>query len=103
MGKTKTDKKINKVVKWINKSLKKDVFGDRFWIKQVRKSREDGMEYYLYELKDRVDPSRDRLIHGWLSGFEISTFRKLDMEMNDFIVSSNFWELYNEGSRSKKD
>ena len=103
MGKTKTDKRINRIVKYINKDLEKDVFGNRFWLKQIRKTREYDIEYYLYELKDRVDPSRDRIIPCWLSGFEISTFRKLDIEMNNFIISSNFWEVYNAETRSKED
>ena len=49
MAKTKEDKRINKVVRNINKALAQDVFGNRFWIRQVRKTKgEDGLQYYLY-------------------------------------------------------
>jgi hypothetical protein len=92
--KTTMDKKVNRIVRTLNKDLEKDVFGNRFWCRQVRKAKEYGTEYYLYELKDRKDPSRDKMIRGWLSGFEITTFHTLTMEMNDFIVTSNFWEEY---------
>ena len=93
--KTKNDKKVNRTVRTLNKDLEKDIFGNRFWLRQYRKAKEDGVEYYLYELKDRIDPSRDRLTRGWLSAFSIITFHELAVEMNDFIVSSNFWENYN--------
>lgn len=92
--KSKTDKKVNRVVKRLNRELKEDVFGDRFWCRQVAKLKADDVEHYIYELKDREDPSRDRVIRGWLSGFEIITFHTLAMEMNDFIVTSNFWEEF---------
>ena len=53
MSKTKIDKRVNKIAKRINRDLKQDLFGDRFWVKQVSKARgEDGLQYYLYELKD---------------------------------------------------
>lgn len=88
------DKRVNRTVKTLNKDLEKDVFGNRFWCRQVAKLKADDVEHYIYELKDRKDPSRDRVIRGWLSGFEIITFHTLAMEMNDFIVTSNFWEEY---------
>lgn len=92
--KTKNDKKVNKIVKQLNKDLKEDVFKDRFWYRQYQKARVDGLDYYLYELKDRVDPSRDKVLYHWYSAFEVIGFHKLVMEMNDFIINSNFWELY---------
>ena len=39
MSKNLTDKKVNKAVKKLNKSIKEDVFGDRFFVRQVRKTR----------------------------------------------------------------
>jgi hypothetical protein len=96
MSKTKTDKKVNRIAKKVNKNLKQDLFGDRFWIKQIQKARgEDGLEYYLYELKDRLEPNRDTIFSkGWLWGdsqFLISDFFG---ELNDFIVRSDFWAIY---------
>lgn len=90
--KTNIDKKVNKTVKKINNQLKVDVFGNRFWIRQYRKSRVDGISYYLYELCDRKQPSRNKIIPGWLDEFEILIFHKLDTEINEFIVSSDFWK-----------
>jgi hypothetical protein len=90
--KTNIDKKVNKTVKKINNQLKADVFGNRFWIRQYRKSRVDGISYYLYELCDRKQPFRNKIIPGWLDEFEILTFNKLDIEINKFIVSSDFWK-----------
>ena len=48
MSKTKTDKKVNRKVKEFNKALKKDVFKDRFWVRQYQKTKCDGLNYYLY-------------------------------------------------------
>ncbi|MGN0992950.1 MAG: hypothetical protein ACI4PE_03425 [Bacilli bacterium] len=97
MAKNKVDKKINRIAKRLNRELKKDVFGDRFWIKQVARQRGDyeGCFYYLYELKDRLEPNRDTLFSkGWIWGssqFLVSEFYE---EVNDFIVRSDFWSKY---------
>ena len=102
MSKTKVDKKINRIVKNINKELEQDVFKNRFWIRQVKKSKgEDNMQYYLYELRDRLEPERNSLLRkGWLWGS--STFLRADFfeEVNDFIIKSDFWAKYfNDASR----
>ena len=50
MAKSLSDKKVNKAVKKLNKSIREDVFGNRFWIRQARKTRgNDGVMYYLKE------------------------------------------------------
>lgn len=98
MSKSRIDKRINRVAKRLNRELKADVFGDRFWVKQVAKQRGDyeGCMYYLYELKDRLEPERDTLFSkGWLWGgshFLVSEFFE---EMNDFIIRSDFWSKHN--------
>lgn len=99
--KTKVDKKINRIVKGMNKELKEDVFGDRFWLRQVKKQKgEDGMQYYLYELKDRIEPERDTLIRGWLWGHSVFLRAELFDAVNDFIIRSDFWaKYYNDMSR----
>lgn len=94
MSKSNIDKKVNRYVKNLNRCISKDVFGDRFFLRQYQKTRYEGIEYYLYEMIDRVDPSRNKVIHHWFSRFEILTFHNLDMEINDFIVRSNFWKEY---------
>lgn len=95
MGKSKNDKKVNKRVKQLNKQIREDVFGDRFWIKQIQKSKVEGINYYLYELRDRIQPERNQIVNcGWLTDFAITTFNDLAIEMNNFIVNSNFWTEY---------
>ena len=93
--KSSVDKKMNKKVKEFNKELKKDVFNGRFWVRQYQKARIDGSYYYLYELKDREDPSRDRVIWKWILGNSIFSMNDIWWEMNDFIITSDFWEKYN--------
>lgn len=91
--KSKDAKRVNRVVKQLNKSLTSDVFGTRFWLRQNRKSNTQGTTYYLYELCDRLQPERNKLV-GWYSEFEIIKFHPLHIEMNDFIVTSDFWVEY---------
>ena len=93
MGKTLGERKMNRKIKTFNKQLKRDVFGNRFWIREYRKSRIDGITYFLFELKDREQPERDCLIHGWINEF---ADWKIFTEMNDFIINSDFWEKYRE-------
>ena len=95
MAKSLSDRKVNRAVKKLNKSIREDVFGNRFWIRQARKTRgNDGVMYYLYELIDRECPERNTLCKGWKSEFSILWFSELWIEMNDFIVNSDFWEKH---------
>ena len=94
MSKTKTDKRVNRVVKCINKELREDVFKDRFSLHQLKKARGiDNMQYYLYEMRDRLEPERNYII-PWVWGD--SCFLKTDLleELNNFIAYSNFWAIY---------
>jgi len=96
MSKSLYDKKVNRNVKRLNRQLLNDVFGDRFWARQVQKSKADGIEYYLYELCDREQPERNELVHGWLNYWEICSSYKIWEAMNNFIITSDFWTKYNE-------
>lgn len=94
--KTLMDKKVNRAVKNLNRSLRQDVFGTRFELRQYRKQRgHDGVEYYLYQMIDNEQPERNDLVRGWESGYAIIHFSPLWVAMNDFIVSSDFWSKYN--------
>lgn len=93
MSKTNMDKKVNRYIKKVNKDLENDVFKDRFWLRQYQKGRADGMEYYLYELCDRLEPERNRVVKHWLNGCEALGYY-LMRELNDFIITSDFWKLY---------
>lgn len=95
MSKTLMDKKVNKVAKKLNKTLKEDVFGTRFEIRQYKKMKTpDGLEYYLYQCIDNEQPERNKITCGWHTGFSITEFGILHLEMNDFIVTSDFWAKY---------
>ena len=94
MSKSLYDKKVNRNVRKLNRQLLDDVFKDRFWARQVQKSKADGIEYYLYELCDREQPERNELIHGWLNYWEICNSYKIWRAMNDFIITSDFWNKY---------
>ena len=86
----KIDRKVNKIVKKFNKQLAQDVYKDRFYIKQYKKSIHDDIHYYMYELCDNLQPNRN-LIIGWYTSFDILTFNNIAIQMNNFIVDSDFW------------
>ena len=92
MKKSKDAKALNRLVKKINRDLIADVFNDRFWVRQCQKARVNDIDYFLYELKDRKDPSRDLVISKWITIYDAA--RILYEELNNFIISSNFWETY---------
>ena len=97
-------KKVNKKIRDFNKELKKDVFKDRFWVRQCKKIKVDGLNFYLYELIDNLEPERNYIIPGWI--WDGSTFfvGKIFENMNDFIVKSDFWAIfYNDKDRYKKE
>ena len=100
--KSKDDRKVNRLAKKLNRQLAADIFGDRFTVHQLRKTKEsyECIAHYLYELRDQQDPTRNRLI-GWVNSYDAS--RRLFLEMNDFIITSNFWELYRAKQNIQKD
>lgn len=88
-------RKVNHRVRQLNKQLKQDVFGNRFWVREVQKQYNDGIYYFLYELRDREQPERNRIVKsGWLTEFALLKFNNLWLDMNDFIVTSDFWQKY---------
>ena len=93
MGKNRTDRKVNRQVKRFNKELREDVFKGRFDVRQLQKARVDGMNYYLYEVRDTHHPERNRIV-PWEWGDSIFFMNKIWREMNDLIITSDFWELY---------
>ena len=94
--KTLMDKKVNRAVKNLNRSLRRDVFGTRFELRQYRKQKgRDGIEYYMYQMIDNEQPDRNTLVNGWETGYAIINFSSLWIAMNDFIIKSDFWTKYN--------
>lgn len=89
-------KRVNRRARQLNKQLKQDVFGNRFWVKEIQKQYNDRIHYFLYELRDRKCPERNRIVKdGWLTEFSLLNFNNLWIDMNDFIVTSDFWATYN--------
>ena len=88
------DRRVNKNVRKLNKELQNDVFRDRFEARQYKKSRKEGISYYMYLLIDNKHPERNMIV-PWESAFSIYQFNHIWLAMNDFIVSSDFWQTYN--------
>ena len=103
MGKSNIDKKVNRKVKELNKKIAQDVFGNRFWLKQIQKSKVHDYNYYAYELRDREQPNRNRFISGyWIGETSILLFNDLWLEMNNFIIESDFWQKYKEANKNEE-
>ncbi len=94
MKKSLEDKKVNRMVKRLNKQLREDVFGRRFEVRQYRKSKTpEGIHYYMYQLIDNEQLERNEITH-WYSSFDLLIMNPLYIEMNDFIIKSDFWSKY---------
>lgn len=92
-------RKVKENVKKLNQSLREDVFGDRFSVRQIGQCKEEGITYYQYEMLDKEQPERNTIIRGWLTYWDICSSNKLYMEMNDFIIYSDFWSRYRQETR----
>lgn len=93
--KSKQDRKVNKLTRTLNKRINKDIFKNRFNVRQLKKtgSKYDiGYHYYLYCFEDRENPERN--FEDWLSEHEIIYSMMLHRKMNNFITESDFWEHY---------
>ena len=86
-------RRVNRRARQLNKQLAQDVFGNRFWVRQVQKQYKNDIHYFQYELVDNLQPERNRLLY-WLTEFSLITFNDLWIEMNDFIITSDFWKNY---------
>lgn len=86
--KTKADRKVNRIIKKLNKQVREDVFGNRFYAHQLQKARLDGVSYYLYEFVD--SENKDATLVKWFNEFEMVRFYEPWRLMNDLIVESDF-------------
>lgn len=94
MKKSLEDKKVNRMARRLNKQLREDVFGRRFEVRQYRKSKtSEGIHYYIYQFIDNEQPERNKITH-WYSSFDLLIMSPLFLEMNDFIIESDFWSKY---------
>lgn len=85
---------VEKSIRKLNKHLKKDIYGKRFYAKITKSQFQNGVGYYLFTLYDREQPERNEESDSWYNVFEICKWHCVWREMNEFIVRSNFWENY---------
>lgn len=90
----KVCRKVNRRARELNKQLKQDVFGNRFWIREYCKQYVNDVHYFMYELRDREQPNRNEVIPEWFNEFQLLKFNDLWLKMNDFIIGSDFWDKY---------
>ncbi len=94
--KTKSDKRVNRSIRKLNRLIQKDVFGKRFELVQISKHGMDwyrSYHWYILLLKDNEQSERNYLFR--LDEGEILIRNKHYQEMNRFIVDSDFWRKYN--------
>lgn len=104
----KKDKKIVHFVKVLNRQVRNDVFGERFYLRQIAKGADVTRDnrYYDYEFVDNEDPKRNFKHRYWLSkhGTEISyafLCHQVAFDYNNFIIKSDFWEKYYNNSNER--
>lgn len=103
-SKRKIMRRVNRAVRYLNKNLRKDVFGDRFSIAVVERSVRPWDDHsgwdsrFRIEFRDAKYPERN--YSCWFdyhyviySGF-FSGGRHVDTDLNDFIIRSDFWKNY---------
>ena len=96
--KTKIDKKMNQIVKQINKKMFNDVFKNCFYFQQVSKKRIDNKQYYLYKICDNIQTEREAYLE-WITPNSCLIFSAFYELANDFIVKSDFWARYFNNSK----
>ena len=112
-AKDKIRRRVRATVRHINRNLRKDVFGDRFWIEIVEQHIKpwpdnSGWEaYFRIAFHDRENPERDYdywfephfiIYSGLFSGG-----RHMDDDLNNFIVNSDFWEKYRASQKESEN
>lgn len=98
-NKKKIQRKVNKIVRNINKNVEADeLWKGRFYIDQVRRSMKpftdmSGIDdYFLFEFHDRKT-GVSKLSDKWYSSDELKLFGTLFLELNEFVVKyCKVWE-----------
>ena len=109
-SKKKMNRRVRGTIRYMNKSLRKEVFGDRFSVALVRKEirpYEDNSgwnSFFVVEYRDAEDPSRnfqraysyDNVIYsGLFCGGDY-----VDKDLNNFIRNSSFWDTHDKGQEN---
>lgn len=101
-SKKKMNRRVRGTLRYMNKSLRKGVFGDRFSVTLVRKEirpYEDNSgwnSFFVIEFRDAEDPSRNfQRVYGYEGVIYSGLFcggDHVDKDLNNFIRNSGFWD-----------
>lgn len=88
----KIQRKVNKIVRKLNKQIEDDeLWKGRFYIRQVKRymrpyyDRSGIDDAFLFEMYDKKTGMK-QLSNRWYSYFVLKTFNKLTWDLNNFIV-----------------
>ena len=95
MNYKKEKRKLNKMIRNINKNLQTDVFKDRFYIKVHRQDKSRNSLCYLCEVVDTKNPIECPFLTNYCWFNKVSEY-ELKSLLNHVIVQSDFWRDYNE-------
>lgn len=103
----KTQRKVNKEIRNINKNLKEDCFAGRFEVKMLARKDEMlcMMSYPSYTLAiiDHEEPKTLVLEnYHWSDSWGLCDFETLVDELNMFIQESNFWDRWKNEEEYRK-
>ena len=97
-------RKVRRVIRTLNKSMREDVFGDRFSLRIAQTNIvpwEDNSgwnAHFLIEFRDAAQPERNYFYwfepHFIIYSGMFAGGRHVDSDLNNFIVESDFWEKY---------
>lgn len=102
MKKSKADKRVVHDMKVLNRKIREDVFGDRFYVRMISKHGYfdwHQYHYYWFEFIDNECPERNET--ACYDQGEVLIGKKLWIKINDFIVNSDFWTKFNANTREK--
>ena len=97
---------VVRVIKMLNRMMRKDVFGERFTVRLAAfgmrpYSDHSGWEsWWLVEFYDAACPERNfRYLYDYHNVIYSGLFaggHHVDSDLNEFIVNSDFWKTYNQ-------
>ena len=107
-SKRKLKRKIRHIVRILNKRMREDVFKDRFWIEIVQsdiRPWDDNSGWdadFRIAFHDNENPARDFTRwyepHFIIYSGMFAGGNHVDSDLNDFIVHSDFWSKYRNGT-----
>ena len=102
--KRKIQRKVRACVRHINKKMRADIFGDRFWIEisgqEIRPWSDNSGWHAWFKIAFHDNEQPDRDFEKWYWGRSVlysglfAGGDHMDTDLNDFIVKSDFWEKY---------